>query len=350
MIVIGQTGSGKSFLVKMQMMRYMLRDNQSKIYILDPLREYVRMAQRLGGTVIDIVNNVINPLDLKTTASTAYPRGDIRDKVNRVLTMLNIYFEGLNDQMLSILSNALTRLYTESGREVIFSDLINQIKIISDFKTNTNAQLLVESLSIFVDGSLKNLNRQTTVSLDNDIVVFDLSKTMDDRMREFYLFFMTDFLYGQVSRDLERKLVFIDEARYFMLHERTASFISSFVRHARHYNCGVTLITQSIGDFYTEEGGEFGIDLLNNAYSVVVFTNKDIPKKFIESHRLTDDEVRFIRSDTGIQHPAGGKPYSQCLLIQKDRRFRLVVEGLELESDLATTNPEDLRERGERSA
>ncbi|MEM0159809.1 MAG: hypothetical protein QW393_03555, partial [Candidatus Micrarchaeaceae archaeon] len=104
-----------------------------------------------------------------------------------------------------------------------------------------------------------------------------------------------------------------------------------------------------INDFYME-GGEFGIDLLNNAYSVVVFTNKDVPKKFIESHRLTDDEVRFIRSDTGIQHPAGGKPYSQCLLIQKDRRFRLVVEGLELESELATTKPEDLRERGERSA
>jgi len=102
--------------------------------------------------------------------------------------------------------------------------------------------------------------------------VFDVSGSMDERMRQFYMFFIADFLYGQVSRDMDRKLVYIDEAHNFMRYKTMASFINHFVVHARHYNCGVTLITQNIADFYTEEGGEFSISVLNNAYSVVVFT------------------------------------------------------------------------------
>ena len=165
-------------------------------------------------------------------------------------------------------------------------------------------------------------------------------------MRQFYMFFITDFLYGQVSRDYDRKLVFIDEAHHFMRYREMASFINNFVVHARHFNCGVTLMTQNIGDFYVEEGGDFSISVLNNAYSVAVFTNKDIPDKFVKAHRLTDGEVMFIRTMTGIQG-TGSNKYSQCLLIQKDKRFRLVVEGLPLESELSTTNPEELRARME---
>lgn len=66
----------------------------------------------------------------------------------------------------------------------------------------------------------------------------------------------------------------------------------------------------------------------------------------LRAHRLTDNEVEFIRTMTGIQGTTGDK-YSQCLLIQKDKRFRLVVEGLPLESELSTTNPEELRARME---
>ena len=346
MAVLGQTGSGKSFFVKMSMLRYMLRDNQAKIFILDPLGEYVKLAVKLGGTIIDMSENVINPLDLMTTASTAYPKGDVRDKVNRVLTLFGIYFSGLNDQQLSIISKALTKLY-ERDSDVIFTNLIAEVKSRPNYENDVNAQLLTESLNIFVDGSLKNLNRKTNVNLSGSLIVFDLSKSMDEKMRQFFMFFITDFLYGQVSKDFDRKLVFIDEARYFMMYREMASFINNFVVHARHFNCGVTLITQNISDFYTEEGGDFSISVLNNAYSVAIFYNKDIPDKFVKAHRLTDNEVEFIRTETGIQPRIGGGKVSQCLLIQKDKRFRLVVEGLPLESELITTNPEELKARSE---
>ncbi|MGC8563040.1 MAG: hypothetical protein ACP5NO_07625 [Thermoplasmata archaeon] len=174
------------------------------------------------------------------------------------------------------------------------------------------------------------------------------SNGTDERMRQFFMFFITDFLYGQVSKDFNRKLVFIDEARYFMMYRQMASFINNFVVHARHFNCGVTLITQNISDFYTEEGGDFSISVLNNSYSVAVFYNKDVPEKFVKAHRLTEDEIEYIRTSTGIQPRVNGGKVSQCLLIQKDNRFRLMVEGLPLETKLITTDPEELRARKER--
>ncbi len=268
--------------------------------------------------------------------------GSDDDSVNRILTLFSIYFSGLNDQQLSIISKALTKMY-EGGSDVIFTNLIAEIKSRSNYENDVNAQLLTESLNIFVDGSLKNLNRKTNVNLSGSLIVFNMRKSMDERMRQFFMFFITDFLYGQVSRDFDKKLVYIDEARYFMMYKEMASFINNFVVHARHFNCGVTLITQNISDFYTEEGGDFSISVLNNAYSVAVFYNKDIPDKFVKAHGLTDGEVKFIRGETGVQP----NKVSRCLLIQKDKRFRLVVEGLPLESELITTNPEELRTRKE---
>ena len=63
----------------------------------------------------------------------------------------------------------------------------------------------------------------------------------------------------------------------------------------------------------------------------------------LKAHGLMDGEVQFIRKETGVQP----NKISRCLLVQKDKRFRLNVEGLPLESELITTNPEELRARKE---
>lgn len=347
MVVVGQTGSGKSFFVKMITLRYRHRDNEAKFFVLDPMGDYLDIADKIGGTVIDMAKNVINPLDLRTTISREAPKGNVRDKVNRVLTMLNMYFRDLNDQMLSIISNALTSLYSTKGYDVTFTDLIATIEKMPNFIDSANAKLVVESLKIFTEGSLENLNHTTNVNLKSDFIIFDLSKAMDERMRQFFLFFMTDFLYGEISKDYNRKQVLIDEARYLMRDKETASFINNFVVYARHFNCGVTLITQNISDFYTKDGGDFSVSTLNNAFSVVVFFNKDVPERFVKDHGLTEEEVDFIRRETGVQPRADGSKVSQCILIQKDKRYRLVVEGLPKESEHITTDPEVLRRRME---
>ncbi len=345
MVVVGQTGGGKSFFVKVLMLRYMLRDPEVKVFILDPLGEYKNIAENLNGIVIDMSKNVVNPLDIMTTSSKENPKGDVSSKVNRVLTMLGAYLKEMNDQMRSIINGALVKLYTGKSGNATFTLLIDEIKQRPDYDQNVNAQMVVESLRIFTEGSLSGFNQRTNVPLDRSITVFDLSAIMDQRMKEFFLFFMVDFLQGQVSMNYERKLVFVEEAYYFMMHEETANFINNFVRHARHYNCGVTLMTQSISDFYTEEGGKFSISTLNDAFSVAVFYSKDIPEKFVEAHGLTPGEVEYIRTGTGLKDIPGYGKESECLLIQKEKRYRLRVVGLPTETELAETNPDVLRKR-----
>lgn len=74
-------------------------------------------------------------------------------------------------------------------------------------------------------------------------------------------------------------------------------------------------------------------------------SKKKVPKMFIKAHGLTDEEVGYILTETGVQPRADGGKVSQCLLIQKHKRYRLVVEGLPLESELITTDPEVLKKR-----
>ena len=137
------------------------------------------------------------------------------------------------------------------------------------------------------------------------------------------------------------------KSKCFKTGSEIVSSINNFVIRLRHFNCGITFVMQNIGDFDTREEDDFSASVLNNAYSVAIFTNEDIPDNFAKSFGLIDDEVEHIGSSVRRQQRPGRGEVSQCLLVQKDKRFRLDVEGLPLESELITTNPEELRARKE---
>ena len=64
MVVTGKPGSGKSTAVKHILLNEYARG--TKLFILDPEREYIDMAKTLGGDVINVVGgkNKINPLQI----------------------------------------------------------------------------------------------------------------------------------------------------------------------------------------------------------------------------------------------------------------------------------------------
>jgi hypothetical protein len=68
--VVGKSGSGKSFFVKVQALRQLL--NGVKLFVIDPENEYDRLAAATGGRSIYISPSrpfVFNPFELPSTAS-----------------------------------------------------------------------------------------------------------------------------------------------------------------------------------------------------------------------------------------------------------------------------------------
>ena len=66
-LFFGDSGSGKSFAAKCEMMSVLLRSSKNRVYIIDPASEYCDMAKALNGEVVELSTSsktFINPLDM----------------------------------------------------------------------------------------------------------------------------------------------------------------------------------------------------------------------------------------------------------------------------------------------
>src|SRR3989344_2056961 len=80
-LVLGSSGSGKSFFVKLYIIRNLLKGMQT--YIIDPQGEYTDLAQKYDGQVINISRDsdtIINPLDLMG-----------RDFGDKILSLMDLF-------------------------------------------------------------------------------------------------------------------------------------------------------------------------------------------------------------------------------------------------------------------
>jgi hypothetical protein len=82
--------------------------------------------------------------------------------------------------------------------------------------------------------------------------------------------------YKHAQEHSGKTVVVIDEAHRLLEHEEGASVLSTLVREARSSNTAVTLITQTINDFYKTEAGQ---DILKN-----------IPCKALFAHEQADSQ------------------------------------------------------------
>jgi len=90
-----------------------------------------------------------------------------------------------------------------------------------------------------------------------------------------YLIDAVEQAYQDAQQTAAKTIVVVDEAHRLLKTENGASILSTLIREARSTNTAVTLITQTVSDFYRSEDGE---DILKNT-----------PCKILFAHEQTDD-------------------------------------------------------------
>ena len=61
-----------------------------------------------------------------------------------------------------------------------------------------------------------------------------------------------EFVYSHI-REAEHKvpkLIYVNEVHHLWTHQKTAEMLEWMARHTRHYNTGMTLLTQSVNDAF----------------------------------------------------------------------------------------------------
>ncbi|MBO6286159.1 MAG: DUF87 domain-containing protein [Bacilli bacterium] len=292
MVVIGKSGSGKSFATK-TILSQLCAEN-CKVFILDPENEYQFLAQSLGGRLIDVGTareGRINPFHVITTLE-----GDEEGEESAVnnfavhLQFLEEFFRvalaGISSDALEYLNNLIVTLYKEKGIDSktdfsvlepkdypTFDELHAFIEKRLEAATVdydvTQLRILYNYVSKFAgEGRNANLwNGQSTLTVKENFTVFNFQSLLSNKnntIANAQMLLVLKWLDNEIikNRDFNLKhgsnrkiVVAIDEAHVFIdpKYPVALDFMYQLAKRIRKYNGMQIVITQNIKDFVGSE-------------------------------------------------------------------------------------------------
>ena len=121
MCIFGTSGAGKSYYTKLLIMRNRLLGIEQ--YVIDPEREYNKIAEKFEGTVIKIgptSNNYINIFDIRRESIEENEHGYLATKIGKLIGFFNLIFGEMNEEEKAILEEKIIEVY--KNKNITFND------------------------------------------------------------------------------------------------------------------------------------------------------------------------------------------------------------------------------------
>lgn len=322
-IVFAQSGSGKSYATKVEILRQLMQG--TKVIVIDPEREYKRLAESVNGVYIKLSaksKQKINPFDLATTFHSI---DDLSEHVQDLTEVISLMAEGLSPREKAAVDKAIIKIYKQAkNTQPLLSDLY------STLEKNANQSKLCERLEKYITGSLAEVfNSQTNINLENRLVVFDI-KDLPESLRQIMMLIISNFVQNQVKALPEKRLLIIDEGWMLLQHEESARFVSGLVRRARKYYLGVSIISQQANDFLHSEYGRAIAS--QSALRILMKQDTTTIKNVASEFNLSEYEESFLLTcEKG-----------DALIIADQNHVAVRIVASEKEHPLITTNPTEI--------
>ena len=152
-----------------------------------------------------------------------------------------------------------------------------------------------------------NLNGQTNLDLNSRVVVMDRSSFADTGEMPLILHAMLSWAYIEAKRSPFKIDVTFDEAHYLLGRPAARDLINLFIRHARHYEAGLTLMSQTAHEFVRTSDRR---EVYENCDVKCLFYAESVSEDTQEYYGLSEDEIRFMQTAARGQDSG----YSECLL------------------------------------
>lgn len=321
-IVFAQSGSGKSYATKVEILRQLMQG--TKVIVIDPEREYKRLTESVGGTYIKLSaqsEEKINPFDL---ATTFHSRSDLSEHAQDLTEVISLMAEGLSPREKAAVDKAILKIYKDSkGQQPLLEDLYAELHNLGQLKLN-------ERLEKYISGSLADVfNAQTNIRLDNRLVIFDI-KDLPESLRQIMMLIISNFVQNQVKALPEKRLLIIDEGWMLLEHEESARFVAGLVRRARKYYLGVSIISQQANDFLRSDYGRAIAS--QSALRILMRQDTTTIKNVVSEFNLSEYESSFLLTcERG-----------DALIIADQNHVAVKVVASDKEHPLITTNPAEL--------
>lgn len=331
-IIFAQSGSGKSYAAKVEILRQLMQ--KTKVIVIDPEREYRQLSESLGGTYIRLSlesKEKINPFDF--SVSSYGGENNLAEHIQDLTEVISLMVDGLTSQEKAVLDKAIIETYrlfgyTLHGKNTrakgypLLKDLYKTLKA-------DGQKSLVTRLEKFVKGSLSSVfDKQTNIKLDNRLIIFDI-KDLPETLRQIMLMIVSNFVYNQVKKEPQKRMLVIDEGWLLLEHEESARFVAGLTRRARKYYLGVSIISQQANDFLSNQYGR----AIASQASLRILMRQDtttiagVAREF----KLSEYEEKFLLTcERG-----------EAIIIADQNHVAIKIVASEKEHPLITTDPSE---------
>lgn len=309
MMIIGKSGSGKSFATKTLLANF-AADN-TKIFICDPEKEYSSLCDELDGKLIDVgssIQGIINPFNViraldkeddddKTQVDDEQDKKKSRNKpkktddsFNQHLQFLEQFFRtilgGISSDAFELINSLIIELYNDFGIDETtelknlkptdyptFDDLYALIqKHLKDAKEEfllNNLRVAEAYIRKFAKGGRNsNLwNGPTSIETNENFVCFNFQSLIagnNEMLTSAQMLLVFKYIesevinnkdYNELHKTNRKIIVVVDEAHIFInpKYPIALNFMTSMAKRIRKYGGMQIVITQNINDFVGSE-------------------------------------------------------------------------------------------------
>jgi len=267
--IIGKSGSGKSFTVKILLNRLLKKFPDSHVYVIDPMGEYSKIADFFGMDVLYLKDEKdqlgLDPFVLLDPLDAADILAEITNAPDDVKRQFQTY----------------------CGKAKTFEEFF---EIIPKKYKDSLINLKKGPLSRIISGEPK-LNSQKKV-------IMSMEGATGSETEQMILLLLLNKIF-KICNDLPartRKIVLIDEAWMLLRMKNAAKYVNMIVRMGRKLNITFGFISQRLEDISKEDDSGIGKIIDNMETKIILGLEEQAAETARTVLRLSDSETNKIRA------------------------------------------------------
>ena len=301
MIILGSSGSGKSFFAKKEILStYLKNADEADVIIIDPQNEYGPLCRAVGGEEIIIKGageHHINPMDININ----YGDNPIPDKVDFMYSVCSQMLGGVPDPIQKSAINLAAKRCYDAWK---LNPVPENVPVLEDFYNalvnyynadNLQSVLdLLKSVEYYVSGTDTLFQGETNCNTDAGFITYNIS-SLGEAVKPLAMLVILDSILNRMSANQKRgraTYIYLDEAHLLFANEITGAWCKNLWKLARKFMGCPAAITQDVEDLLQSDTGRA---LITNSSFVVLLKQAELNKAILANQlQLSDDQLGFI--------------------------------------------------------
>ena len=311
-LIFGESGAGKSFMAKCEMVSVLLRNAKNQVYVIDPEAEYTELARAFAGEVIDLspgAQTYMNPLDMDIDYDGE--SDPVGMKTEYIISMIEIMLgsgRSIDPQAKSVVNRCVNILYRpyishmarmkEAGSEVtcdkaamptlnnLYNELLRQ--------PEPEARTMANILEAYAVGSFATFAHRSNVETDAKFVVYNI-KNLGTGMKDLGLHVCLNDIWNKMISNRKKGIwtwIYIDEFYLLLQSDSAARFLTQVWKRARKWQGVPTGIVQNTEDLLRSPDSR---NIINNTSFIMMLSLPKLDRANLgDLLQIPDSQMEYI--------------------------------------------------------